>query len=78
VLITLLHRSNISNFEGDDWFHLSNWTYWLGMLFGTYVVVFAFKLHCSKCGVRQVFRSFNLLDFRWPQDKCHKCGCKVE
>lgn len=78
VLITLLHRSNISNFEGDDWFHLSNWTYWLGMLFGTYVVVFAFKLHCSQCRVRQVFRSFNLLDFRWPQDKCHKCGCKVE
>jgi len=78
AIITILHRSNIANFQGDDWFHLSNWTYWLGMCFGIYVLVFAYNLHCAKCGARQVFRSFNALDFRWPQDNCHKCGCKVE
>ena len=78
VVLTILHRSNIVSFSGSDWTHFANWTYWLGMCFGIYVLFFTFNLHCSQCGARQVFRSFNSLDFRWPQNNCHKCGCKVE
>ena len=78
AVLTILHRSNVVGFSSDDWFHFSNWTYWLGMCFGIYILLFAFNLHCSKCGAKQVFRSFNALGFRWPQDNCHKCGCKNE
>lgn len=78
VIITLVHRYKTSTFDDSNFYYLSNWSYWLGMAWGIFVMLYALRLGCSKCGARQVMRGFLLTSWRWPEDNCHNCGSKIE
>ncbi|MCP5002947.1 MAG: hypothetical protein GY941_03210 [Planctomycetes bacterium] len=76
--ITAFHKFYESTYLHENPFHYSNWTYYLGMVFGIFVVGYAFFLSCPDCGVKQVFRGWSIFDLRWPEDKCYKCGGTIE
>ena len=78
VVITIFHKYYETVYVHENPFHYSNWTYYLGLAFGLYVIGYAFFLSCPCCGVKQVVRGWSITDLRWPEDECHKCGCKIE
>lgn len=78
VVLTLLHNLSPNQHNSTNFYLLSNWTYWLGMSWGIFTMIYAFSLGCKACGTRQVFRGLSILSLRWPEDKCHRCGEKIE
>ena len=50
---------------------------WLGLTFGSGVIIYAFSLRCKSCGALQVFRGISIFSLRWPQDNCWKCGYEI-
>ena len=78
LIITVIHKGMPNTFDETNFYHISNWTFWLGMSWGTFTFVYALRLGCNQCGARQVFRGISIFSLRWPQDNCHKCGAVVE
>jgi len=78
LIVTVIHKTSTTSFDATNFYYLENWTYWLGMSWGIFAIVYAFKLSCPQCGSRQVFRGLSVFSLRWPQDHCHKCGAKIE
>ena len=72
VLLTIIYRSQVLNYGGTDW------SYFMAMFFGIFIVIYALKLNCKSCGSGQVFRGLSAFSLRWPQDDCHKCGKPIE
>jgi hypothetical protein len=72
VLLTIIYRFQVVNFGGTDW------SYFVAMSFGVFIVIYALKLNCKSCGSGQVFRGLSAFSLRWPQDDCHKCGKPIE
>ena len=56
---------------------LLQWHYILALVFGVFIVVFALSIKCGKCNARQVFRGWSIFDLRLPEEKCYKCGEKL-
>ncbi len=78
VIITIIHNTSESRFDASNFFQAANITYWLGMGWGLFALIYAIKLGCADCGARQVFRGFSVFSLRWPQDNCHQCGRKIK
>jgi predicted RNA-binding Zn-ribbon protein involved in translation (DUF1610 family) len=78
LIITAIHKTSPDNFDASNFYHVDNWTYWLGMGWGIFAIVYAIKLACPYCGAKQVLRGLSVFSLRWPQDQCHKCGAKIE
>lgn len=74
IILHVILRKTSTNI--DNWVTEAGWHYWLSLLFGIYLIVYAFSISCKKCGARQVFRSISIFDIRWPQDNCWKCNQK--
>lgn len=53
---------------------LTEWHFWLGLIFGYYVIYYMFTLACPKCGYKQIWRSHNCWDWRLPEEKCWNCS----
>lgn len=77
-IITVVHITSSNNFDASNFYHLKNWTYWLGMGWGIFAIVYVVKLSCPNCGARQVLRGLSVFSLRCPQDQCHKCGARIE
>jgi len=78
VVITIFHKYYETIYLHEDPFHYSNWTYYLALGFGFFVMGYAFFLSCPNCGAKQVFRGWSITDLKWPQDQCYKCGCEIK
>ena len=56
---------------------IQQWSYWIPLIFGIFVVFYAFQIKCQNktCNRRQVFRQWPLSpELHWPKDKCYFCG----
>ena len=78
VIVTIIHKSIPDKFDETDFYYLSNWSYWTGMGWGIFTIIYALRLGCTSCGARQVFRGFSIFSLRWPEETCHKCGSIIE
>ncbi len=78
ILLTIIHKTQVGNFDESNWFYLSNWSYFGAMFFGVFIIIYALRLNCKSCGAGQVFRGLSAFSLRWPQDDCHKCGKPME
>jgi len=78
VVFTIFHKYYESFYTHEDFYHYSNWTYYVGMLSGTFLMGYAYFLSCSHCGAKQVVRGWSIFDFRWPEDHCYKCGERID
>jgi len=78
VTLTIIHKalstppSNINN-----WLVEAGWHYWVALAFGFYLLFYIYTLSCKKCGAKQVWRSNNILKWRWPENKCWKCNSEI-
>ena len=78
VTLTIIHKlldkppTTINN-----WLAEAGWHYWLALVFGMYLLIYTFTLSCKECGTKQVWRSNNILKWRWPEDKCWKCKSEI-
>lgn len=57
----------------NSWSALNEWHFWIGLMFGYYVMFYAYTLACTECGYKQIWRSPNCMDWRMPEDKCWHC-----
>ena len=62
----------------ENWVLEAGWHYWASLILGSYLVYFVFMYDCKKCGAAQIWRSPNILKWRWPGDKCWKCGSEQD
>ena len=62
----------------DTTFVESGWHFWLALAFGGFVIFYAYSINCKNCGAFQVFRSMSIFNLSWPQEKCWKCGSKID
>ena len=62
----------------NSWVVFYEWHFWVGLLFGYYVIYYMFTLACLKCGSKQIWRSHNCMDWRLPENKCWNCGDELE
>lgn len=77
AVITIIHK--FYGIHGvEDWYRITNWSYWLAMGWGSFIIFYAFKIRCIHCHSGQVFRGFSAFDIRWPQDRCYKCGEAID
>lgn len=77
AVLTILNKL-LGKTVDEDWYSLSNTLYWAAMFWGIFIIYYAFRVRCSQCYARQVFRGFSAFDIRWPEKKCYKCGEKIE
>ena len=77
VLITL-HLALTKPHAGDTWAVTTEWHFWLGLIFGYYVIYYVYTLACSECGFKQIWRSNNCMDWRMPGAKCWHCRHTLE
>ena len=75
VIHNILDKEQIS---AENWLMEAGWHYWAGLIFGIYLVYFIFTYDCKKCGAAQIWCSPNILKWKWPSDKCWKCGNEQE
>lgn len=56
------------------------WHFVVALTLGIFIVVYALSIKCSNqnCRERQAFRGWSIFDLRWPEEKCHKCGRRIE
>ena len=78
ALITIFHKYYEASRGLETSFSISNWTYWLALVFGFFVVGYVVNLSCLNCSARQVLRGWSIRDLHWPEDNCYKCGNKIE
>lgn len=78
VAITIINNNISGAFNESNFYYPSNWSYWLGMTWGIFLILYVFRLGCPNCGANQVMRGFLFTSWRWPEDNCHKCGSKIE
>ena len=77
VVLTIIHKILDKPTSAEVWVYDAGWHYWVGVAFGMYLLFYMFTLTCKDCGAKQIWRSFNILDWRWPEDKCWKCGKEI-
>jgi magnesium-transporting ATPase (P-type) len=76
IILTLNHVVLRESFIlNESNFNLS-WHFWIGLLFGIFVILYAISLRCPNpaCHRMQVFRGISVFDIKWPNDKCYSCG----
>jgi hypothetical protein len=75
VILTIIHKVlDKPPSDIDNWVAEVGWHYWVALIFGMYLIIYMFTLSCKKCGAKQLWRSHNILEWRWPKDKCWNCG----
>ena len=78
TIITIIHIAlDRPSKDMENWIHEAGWHYWLGLTFGSGIIIYAFSLRCKSCGAGQVIRNMSIFSLRWPQDECWKCGNEI-
>jgi predicted RNA-binding Zn-ribbon protein involved in translation (DUF1610 family) len=78
AILTVLHNLISRDVSAENFYFINNWTYYLVMSWGVFIVIYALRLNCPNCGAMQVIRGISILSLRWPEAKCHKCGVEIE
>ena len=78
VVLTIIHKVLDKPTNIETWYLEVGWHYWVALVFGTYVMLYAFTLSCKKCGAKQVWGGINILKYRWPADKCWSCNEEIK
>ena len=76
IIITLhlaLTEPKVGVDAANTWSVVYEWHFWAGLIFGYYVIIYAYTLSCAECGYKQIWRSHNCMDWRMPEDKCWHC-----
>lgn len=78
-LLALNLRFVDRGFNGDNFYYLANWAYWLAMVYGIGFMVYLYRLSCPNCGAKRIVRDgLNALAIRWPSKSCHACREKID
>lgn len=78
-LLIFMHRVLDVDFSFRDGLSVIPWHFWLPLGLGIYIAVFVLTLRCPnpKCKAPQIYCGVNPRDWRWPADKCHRCGSEL-
>jgi len=79
ALITVIHVVLSKSGNTEPSVINSNWHFWLGLVFGAFVLAYALSIRCQNisCQRLQVFRGLSIFDLRWPNKNCYYCGTSL-
>lgn len=78
-LLIVVHRVLDGDFNFRGGLSAVPWHFWLPLGLGIYIAFFVLTLRCPNpnCKAPQIYGGINPREWRWPTDRCYRCGSEL-